>query len=135
MTQLTRVSQLRLSALALPRATYHLGPKRVTALSLAPFAGRLRAPRRGLPGERAQQPADPQPLLGGVGKVVQVPAARPHQRVLRRENRHLLCLAGYVIFGLSDMFWPAAKGWKGVASYGDYEKAFLSRILDVRTTS
>ena len=70
---------------------------------MVPFlllAGLLRAPRRGLPRGRAEQPSDPLPPLGGVGQVVQVPAARPHQRVLRREDRHLLCLAGYVLIVL-----------------------------------
>ena len=33
------------------------------------------------------------PVLGPVGLLVQVPAARPHPGVLRGEDRHLLCLA------------------------------------------
>lgn len=35
------------------------------------------------------------PLLGTLGKVVQVSAAGPHQRVLRGENRDLLRVAGW----------------------------------------
>lgn len=42
------------------------------------------------------------PLLGTLGKVVQVSAAGPHQRVLRGENRDLLRVAGWVTEGGDD---------------------------------
>ena len=39
---------------------------------------------------------DPVRVLGSVGEVVQISTSRPHQRLLRRENCHLLRLAGFL---------------------------------------
>ena len=56
------------------------------AFSSLLLPGSFRVPRRRRPTEPAEPAPDPVPLLGGLGKVVQVPAARPHQGVLRRKG-------------------------------------------------
>ena len=40
-----------------------------------------------------QLPADSLRVLGEVGQVVQIPTSGPHQAILWREGRHLLCMA------------------------------------------
>ena len=66
---------------------------RIYVSKICLFTGSVRAPwrRRGPPSP--ERPTDLVPLLGSLGKVVQIPAAGSHQGIFRREDRNLLCVA------------------------------------------